>query len=72
MHIGLAGLLDATPLMDEAGRLRPAELSNAVDARLARVPQLRRRIRRTGFAHGRPAVVDDQESTIGRTRCWWS
>jgi diacylglycerol O-acyltransferase len=66
MHIGLAGLLDAGPLVDQAGRLRLAELSEAVDARLARVPQLRRRIRWTGFGQGRPAVVDDQEFTIGR------
>jgi diacylglycerol O-acyltransferase / wax synthase len=64
MHIGLAGLLDAGPLLDRAGRLRLAEVRAAVDARLARVPQLRRRIRWTGFGQGRPAVVDDQEFTI--------
>src|SRR5215211_5945855 len=66
MHIGLAGLLDAAPLVDQAGRLRLAELGEAVDDRLARVPQLRRRIRWTGFGQGRPAVVDDQVFTIGR------
>ena len=66
MHIGLAGLLDAAPLVDQVGRLRLAELSKALDARLARVPQLRRRVRWTGFGQGRPAVVDDQEFAIGR------
>jgi WS/DGAT/MGAT family acyltransferase len=66
MHIGLAGLLDPGPLEDEDGRLRLDELREAVDARLARVPQLRRRIRWTGFGQGRPAVVDDQGFTIAR------
>jgi hypothetical protein len=64
MHLGLAGLLDQGPLVDEHGRLRLAQLREAVDARLARVPQLRRRIRWTGFGQGRPAVVDDQAFAI--------
>jgi WS/DGAT/MGAT family acyltransferase len=66
MHIGLAGLLDAEPLTDEHGRVRLGELRGAVEARLARVPQLRRRIRWTRFGQGRPAVVDDQEFLIAR------
>jgi diacylglycerol O-acyltransferase len=66
MHIGLAGLVDPGPLVGEDGRLRLEELRAAVDARLARVPQLRRRIRWTGFGQGRPALVDDQEFTIAR------
>jgi hypothetical protein len=46
------------------GRLRLQELRAAVDARLARVPELRRRIRWTGFGEGRPAVVDDEEFAV--------
>jgi diacylglycerol O-acyltransferase len=65
-HIGLAGLLDPEPLVDEHGRLRLQELRAAVEARLARVPELRRRIRWTGFGQGRPAVVDDHDFDIGR------
>ncbi|HWD44626.1 MAG TPA: hypothetical protein VHM23_13120 [Actinomycetota bacterium] len=48
--------------MDGRGRLRLQELRAAVDARLARVPELRRRIRWTGFGQGRPAVVDNGSS----------
>jgi len=65
-HIGLAGLLEPGRLVDERGRLRLQELRAAVDARLARVPQLRRRIRWTGFVEGRPAVVDDHDFAIAR------
>jgi WS/DGAT/MGAT family acyltransferase len=65
-HIGLAGLLDPGPLVDERGRLRLQELRAAVEGRLARVPELRRRIRWTGFGQGRPAVVDDHDFDIGR------
>jgi WS/DGAT/MGAT family acyltransferase len=65
-HIGLAGLLEPGRLVDERGRLRLRELRAAVDARLARVPELRRRIRWTGFGEGRPAVVDDHEFDIAR------
>ena len=66
MHIGLAGLLDPEPLVDEHGRPRLDELRAAVEARLDRVPQLRRRIRWTGFGQGRPALTDDQELAITR------
>jgi diacylglycerol O-acyltransferase / wax synthase len=65
-HIGLAGLLDPGPLVDEHGQLRLQELRAAVEARLARVPELRRRIRWTGFGQGRPAVVDDHDFHIAR------
>jgi Wax ester synthase-like Acyl-CoA acyltransferase domain len=65
-HIGLAGLLEPGRLVDERGRLRLQELRAAVDARLARVPELRRRVRWTGFGQGRPAVVDDHDFDIAR------
>jgi diacylglycerol O-acyltransferase / wax synthase len=65
-HVGLAGLLDPAPLVDEHGRLRLQEVRAAVEARLARVPELRRCIRWTGFGQGRPAVVDDHDFDIGR------
>jgi Wax ester synthase-like Acyl-CoA acyltransferase domain len=44
MHLGLAGLLDPELLPDEGGRLRLDELRTALEARLARAPELRRRI----------------------------
>jgi diacylglycerol O-acyltransferase len=66
MHIGLVGLLDPEPLVDEHGRLRLDELRGAIEARLVRAPELRRRIRWTGFGQGRPAVVDDQDFAIAR------
>ena len=66
MHIALAGLLDPGPLLDRHGRLPLDELRAAIEARLARAPELRRRIRRTGFGQGRPAVVDDQRFAIAR------
>jgi diacylglycerol O-acyltransferase len=65
-HIGLAGLLDPEPLVDQHGRLRLQELRAAVEARLARVPELRRRIRWTSFGQGRPVVVDDHDFDIAR------
>jgi diacylglycerol O-acyltransferase len=65
-HIGLAGLLEPGRLVDERGRPRLQELRAAVDARLARAPELRRRIRWTGFGEGRPAVVDDHDFAIAR------
>jgi diacylglycerol O-acyltransferase / wax synthase len=65
-HIGLAGLLDPGPLVDERGRLRLQDLRAALEARLARVPELRRRIRWTGVGQGRPAVVDDHDFDIAR------
>jgi hypothetical protein len=66
MHIALAGLLDPEPVLDEHGRLRLDELRTAIEARLGRAPELRRRIRWTRIGQGRPAVVDDHRFTIGR------
>lgn len=66
MHIALAGLLDPDPLLDEHGRLRLDQLRTAIEARLGRAPELRRRIRWTRFGQGRPAVVDDHRFAIGR------
>jgi WS/DGAT/MGAT family acyltransferase len=63
-HIGLAGLLDPGPLVDEHGQLRLQELRAALEARLVRVPELRRRICWTGFGQGRPAMVDDHDFDI--------
>ena len=65
-HIGLAGLLDPGPLVEGHGRLRLQEVRAAVEGRVERVPELRRRIRWTGFGQGRPAVVDDHDFDIGR------
>jgi diacylglycerol O-acyltransferase / wax synthase len=66
MHIGLAGLLDPGPLVDEHGTVRLDELRAAIDARLVRAPELRRRIRWTRLGQGRPAVVDDDRFAIAR------
>jgi diacylglycerol O-acyltransferase / wax synthase len=66
MNIALAGLLDAGPLVDGSGRLRVADLRAALDARLDRVPALRRRILRTRPGQGRPVWVDDAGFDIAR------
>jgi diacylglycerol O-acyltransferase / wax synthase len=66
MHIALAGLLEPGPLLDAQGRPRLDELRAAIEARLARAPELRRRIRRTGFGQGRPVVVDDHRFAVAR------
>jgi WS/DGAT/MGAT family acyltransferase len=39
--------------------VRPGELVNIVAARLARIPRMRQRLLRPGFAAGRPVWVDD-------------
>jgi diacylglycerol O-acyltransferase len=66
VHIGLAGLLEPGPLVDERGWPRLTEFQAAIQARLVRVPELRRHIRWTGFGQGHPAVVDDTDFTIAR------
>jgi diacylglycerol O-acyltransferase len=66
MNIALAVLLDAGPLTDRTGRIRLAEARAAVNARLARVSALRRRIRWTRFGQGRPVWVDDVSFDVAR------
>ena len=66
MLIALAGLLEPGPLLDQLGRPRLDELRAAIEARLARAPELRRRIRRTGFGQGRPVVVTASGLASGR------
>ncbi len=71
MNIGMAGLLDPAPLLDGAGRLRLAEIRAAVDARLNRAPDLRRRIclaRPAAVVRRRPAARGLPLAAPGRGR----
>jgi diacylglycerol O-acyltransferase len=65
-HLAVAGLFEAGPLVDGAGRVRLAELREALRVRLARVPELRRRVRWTHPGEGRPALIDDPGFAIER------
>ncbi|MGP3921300.1 wax ester/triacylglycerol synthase domain-containing protein [Nonomuraea sp. 10N515B] len=60
MNIGVAGVLE------HRGRVDAESLRAAVDARLDRVPMLRRRLLRTRFGQGRPLWVDDDGFDLAR------
>ncbi|MDF2712211.1 MAG: hypothetical protein K0R62_7863 [Nonomuraea muscovyensis] len=53
MNVGVAGVLE------RRGPVAAASLRDAVEARLHRVPQFRRRLLRTRFGQGQPLWVDD-------------
>ena len=58
-HIGGLAIAEAAPLLDAFGRLRFEEIADRLDRRLARVPQLRRRVHQGGLFTGSPIWVDD-------------
>jgi WS/DGAT/MGAT family acyltransferase len=66
MHFGALVILDGRTLVDPAGRLRLAALRAQIDARLADVPELRRRIRHPGPLAGAPLWTDDPDPRIER------
>jgi len=59
VHIGSVATFEAAPLLHPDGSLRLGELRAQVEARLDRVPRLRRRVVRPAFGLGRPRWVDD-------------
>ncbi len=63
-HFAGLAAVDGTALVDEAGRLRLAELTDRTSRRLANVPELRRRLHYPGILRGGPLWVDDERFDI--------
>ena len=63
-HIGGLAVVEAAPLLDGSGHLRLEEIADRLNRRLARVPQLRRRVHSGGPFTGRPIWVDDDRFEI--------
>ena len=63
-HVGGLALAEGGPLLDTSGRLRIDEIQERVNRRLARVPQLRRRLHFPGPFAGKPLWVDDHQFDI--------
>ena len=59
MHVGSLILLEAGPLLDDAGRFRIDEVRELVERRLDRVPRFRQKLLEVPFGQGRPVWVDD-------------
>ena len=63
-HFAGLAVVDGKALVDEAGRLRLAELTDRTSRRLADVPELRRRLHFPGILRGGPLWVDDERFDI--------
>ncbi len=63
-HFGGLAVVEGEALLDASGQLRLQEIRDRLDRRLARVPQLRRRVYFPGPFGGRPLWVDDQRFAI--------
>jgi diacylglycerol O-acyltransferase len=59
MHQGALGVLDGQPLLDADGRVAIERVRSHLQARLERVPELRKILYQTGPFQGRPLWVDD-------------
>ena len=59
MHQAVLATLDASDLLDPQGHVRIEAIRAHVESRLARVPELRRKLRRTHLFEGRALWVDD-------------
>jgi diacylglycerol O-acyltransferase len=59
MHQGALGVLDGAEILDPDGRVRIDRIRGHLEARLNRVPGLRRKLRGTGLFEGAPLWVDD-------------
>jgi diacylglycerol O-acyltransferase / wax synthase len=64
MHQAVLASLDAGPLLDERGALRLREIQAHIEARLDRVPELRRILFRPHVLAGRPLWIDDPDFRI--------
>jgi len=64
MHQGAIGVLAGAALLDPAGRVRIEMIRAHLEARLERVPSLRRKLWRTRRFEGRPLWVDDPDFRI--------
>ena len=58
-HVGAIAVLEATPLVDDSGKLRLDHIRTRLGRRLSLAPQLRRRPMFPGIGRGRTLWVDD-------------
>jgi diacylglycerol O-acyltransferase / wax synthase len=65
-HYGGLAIVEAETLRDGSGRLRLDEIRTRLDRRVARIPQLRRRVHAAGPLRGGPLWVDDERFDISR------
>lgn len=63
-HFGGLAVLEGKALLDTSGQLRLGEIRDHMNRRMARVPDLRRRVHLPGFLRGRPLWVDDDHFDI--------
>ncbi|HXN77707.1 MAG TPA: wax ester/triacylglycerol synthase domain-containing protein, partial [Candidatus Dormibacteraeota bacterium] len=63
-HFGGLAVAEGKALVDGSGQLRLPEIRQRVNRRLARVPQLRRRLHFPGLLGGKPLWVDDDKFAI--------
>jgi diacylglycerol O-acyltransferase len=59
MHVGALILMEAGPLLDEAGHFRIDDVRALVERRLDNVPRFRQKLMEVPFGQGRPVWVDD-------------
>lgn len=65
-QFGILAVLDGRSLVDPEGRLRLADVRQAIEGRVAGVPELHRVVLRPGPLAGRPLWVDDPDFQIDR------
>ena len=63
-HVGGLAVVEGRPLLAATGQLRLPEIRERVNRRLARVPQLRRRLYFPGPLGGKPLWADDHQFDI--------
>lgn len=63
-HFGALAVVEAKALLDGSGRLRLQEIQERITRRLARVPQLRRRLHSPGLLGGQAVWVDAHQFDI--------
>ncbi|HEX6239198.1 MAG TPA: wax ester/triacylglycerol synthase family O-acyltransferase [Acidimicrobiales bacterium] len=66
VHLGAVATFEGAPLKDPAGRLRIDDLRARVEAGLAALPKLRRRLVSVPFGLDRPRWVDDTGFDVAR------
>ncbi len=59
MHVAALAVVEAGPLLDDAGRLRLEKIRGDADRRLSRAPRLRQVLCRPAFGLGPPLWADD-------------
>lgn len=65
-HFAGLAVVEGGGLLDNSGRLRLGAVSDRLDRRLARIPELRRRLYAPGALRGGPLWVDDDQFDIRR------